>query len=200
MNTSPKIKPPGNPLSVMDAINTRCSVRQYAPEKLDRATIHALLDAAVRAPTAIHAEPWAFVVIQDTSLLRQISDVAKVIFAEERRHDFDRGGHALDIFQQPEFNIFYDSSTLIVICGSLARPFVVADCWLAAENLMLAACALGLGTCVIGSAVGGLNTPKLKTRLGIPEEMTAIAPIIVGVPAGATAASPRKPAQVLAWK
>jgi nitroreductase len=184
----------------MDAINTRCSVRHYTPDKLDRDTIHVLLDAAVRAPTAIHAEPWAFVVIQDTQLLRHVSDVAKMIFAEEVHREIDRGGHALDIFQQPEFNIFYDSSTLIVICGNLAGPFVVADCWLAAENLMLAACALGLGTCVIGSAVGGLNTPELKTRLRIPEEMTAIAPIIVGVPAGATAASPRKPAQVLAWK
>ena len=199
MNSSLKIKPPGNSLSVMDAINTRCSVRHYAPNKLDRDTIHVLLDAAVRAPTAIHAEPWAFVVIQDTQLLRHVSDVAKVIFAEEGHDDLDRGGHALDIFQQPEFNIFYDSGTLIVICGKHTGPFVTADCWLAAENLMLAACALGLGTCVIGSAVGGLNTPQLKARLGIPEEMTAIAPIIVGVPGGATAASPRKPAQVLAW-
>jgi nitroreductase len=199
MNSSLKIKSPCGPLSVMDAINTRCSVRHYAPNKLDRGTVHVLLDAAVRAPTAIHAEPWAFVVIQDTQLLRHVSDVAKVIFAEEGHHDLDRGGHALDIFQQPEFNIFYDSGTLIVICGKPTGPFVVADCWLAAENLMLAACALGLGTCVIGSAVGGLNTPELKARLGIPEEMTAIAPIIVGVPAGATAASPRKPAQVLAW-
>jgi nitroreductase len=200
MNSSPEIKLPSRPLSALDVINTRCSVRRYASDKLDRATVQALLDAAVRAPTAIHAEPWAFIVIQDTQVLRQISDVAKAIFVEEGHHDLDRGGHALDIFQQPEFNIFYDSSTLIVICGKHTGPFVAADCWLAAENLMLAACALGLGTCVIGSAVGGLNTPELKARLGIPEEMTAIAPIIVGVPAGATATSPRKPAQVLAWK
>jgi nitroreductase len=200
MNSSPKIKLPSKPLSVLDVINTRCSVRRYAPDKLDRATVQALLDAAVRAPTAIHAEPWAFVVIQDTQLLRQVSDVAKAIFVEEGHHDLDRGGHALDMFQQPEFNIFYDSSTLIVICGKATGPFVAADCWLAAENLMLAACALGLGTCVIGSAVGGLNTPELKARLGITEDMIAIAPIIVGVPACAIIASPRKPPQVLAWR
>jgi nitroreductase len=187
MSSSLKIKPLSSQLSAMDAINTRCSVRHYAPNKLDRDTVHALLDAAVRAPTAIHAEPWAFVVIQDTQLLRHVSDVAKAIFAEEGLRELDRGGHALDMFQQPEFNIFYDASTLIVICGESTRPFVAADCWLAAENLMLAACAIGLGTCVIGSAVGGLNTPDLKARLGIPKEMTAIAPIIVGVPAGATA-------------
>jgi nitroreductase len=193
-------KLPSGPLSTLAAINTRCSVRHYSSDKLDRATVQALLDAAVRAPTAIHEEPWAFVVIQDTLLLRQISDIAKAKFVEEDYHGLDRGGHALDMFQQPEFNIFYDASTLIIICGTAVGRFVVADCWLAAENLMLAACALGLGTCVIGSAVDGLNTPELKATLDIPEDMTAIAPIIVGVPAGTTAASPRKPAQVLAWK
>jgi nitroreductase len=47
--------------------------------------------------------------------------------------------------------------------------------WLAAENLMLAAHAMGLGTCVIGSAVPALNTPKSKAELNIPSECTAIA-------------------------
>ncbi len=187
-------------MSALDVINTRCSVRRYTPAKLDRATVQALLDAAVRAPTAIHAEPWAFAVVRDMKLLRQISDVAKDIVVKKGLQEPNDTSRLLEMVRQPEFNIFYDASSLIVICGNLASPFAVADCWLAAENLMLAACALGLGTCVIGFAVDALNTPELKTRLGIPAEMTAVAPIIVGVPADATAASPRKPAQVLAWK
>jgi nitroreductase len=200
MNSSPEIKPSSRPLSALDVINTRCSVRRYTPAKLDRATVQALLDAAVRAPTAIHAEPWAFAVVRDMKLLRQISDVAKDIVVKKGLQEPNDTSRLLEMVRQPEFNIFYDASSLIVICGNLASPFAVADCWLAAENLMLAACALGLGTCVIGFAVDALNTPELKTRLGIPAEMTAVAPIIVGVPADATAASPRKPAQVLAWK
>ena len=44
-------------MSVLDAIHGRRSVRSYVPERLDRATILALLGAAVRAPTAVHAEP-----------------------------------------------------------------------------------------------------------------------------------------------
>lgn len=62
----------------------------------------------------------------------------------------------------------------------------MADCWLAAENLLLAAYAQGLGTCVIGFAVSALNTPEWKAELKIPAEMTAVAPMIVGVPAGVT--------------
>jgi nitroreductase len=78
--------------------------------------------------------------------------------------------------------------------------FVVSDCWLAAENLMLAACAKGLGTCVIGLAVTALNTSEWKQELGIPADMTAFAPIIVGVPAGETPLVPRKPPEILTWK
>jgi len=99
----------------------------------------------------------------------------------------------------PEFNIFYNAGTLIVICGATSAPFAIADCWLAAENLMLAAQALGLGTCVIGSALGALNLPDVRAELGIPSEFAAIAPIIVGVPSGGTPATSRKDARILFW-
>jgi nitroreductase len=188
-------------MSVMDAIQARRSVRSYAPRRLDQSTIRTLLAAAVRAPTAIHAEPWSFLVVQDPAKLKRLSDRAKRFFVEEaRRAHLDRGGHALDKFEHPDFNIFYDAGTLIVICANPATPFASADCWLAAENLMLAAESMGLGTCVIGSAVSGLNSPESKAELGIPADLSAIAPVIVGVPAAAPPATSRKEPRILAWK
>jgi nitroreductase len=187
-------------MSVLEAIHARRSVRSYTPERLDRATILALLRAAVRAPTAVHAEPWAFVVVQDMSALRRLSDRAKPLFVEEaHRGHLDRGGHMLDVFTSPAFNIFYDAGTLIVICARPSGPFVVADCWLAAENLMLAACAMGLGTCVIGSAVPALNTPEVRAELGIPGDLAIVAPIIVGWPRGETPLTTRREPEVIAW-
>jgi nitroreductase len=47
---------PERPLSALDVIFTRRSVRAYEKKKLDQPTIRALLDAAVRAPTAMHTE------------------------------------------------------------------------------------------------------------------------------------------------
>ena len=81
---------------------------------------------------------------------------------------------------------------MIVICAKPMGAFAVADCWLAAENLMLAACAMGLGTCCIGSAVPALNTVDAKAELGIPLDVTAVAPIIVGVPSGSVGRSPEE--------
>ena len=187
-------------MTVFEAILARRSVRSFAEQELHRATIKTLLEAAVRAPTAVHEEPWAFVVVQDRALLERLSDRAKPLFVEEtRRADLDRMGHSFRIFAEPTFNMFYDAGTLIVICARPLGPFAAADCWLAAENLMLAARAMGLGTCVIGSALAALNLPEVKAELGIPAEITAIAPIIVGFPRGETPSTSRKEPQVLSW-
>lgn len=198
--------PQERPLSALDAIFMRRSVRSYTGQKLDEPTIRALLDAAVQAPTAMHEEPWAFVVIQDDAALKRYSDRAKGTWAKEvvKYRDLHIPGDAAmgasfaDQFANPEFSIFYDAGTLIVICAKPMGPFAVADCWLAAENLMLAACAMGLGTC-IGSAVPALNTVDAKAELGIPLDVTAVAPIIVGVPSGSAAPVSRKDPEVLYW-
>jgi nitroreductase len=187
--------------NVFEAILARRSVRTYAPDGLDRNTVQTLLEAAVHAPTAMHEEPWAFVVVQDHALLQRLSDLAKPIFVEEVRHRNSQGTiHSFDHFTRPDFNIFHGADTLIVICAKPSSQFVTADCWLAAENLMLTACAIGLGSCVIGSAVATLNIHKVKTELGISDEYSTIAPIIVGVPVGHTPATTRKEPMILSWK
>ncbi len=188
-------------MSLMEAISRRSSVRSYSPGRLDQTTIRALLAAAVRAPTAVHLEPWVFAIVQDSSALKRLSDRAKPLFLEEaRRTHLDRGGHTLDMFANPDFNMFYNAGTLIIICGKPMGPFVVADCWLAAENLILAACSMGLGTCVIGAAIPALNTADVKAEFGIPNELTVVAPIIVGVPSGETPPTTRKEPKIVFWK
>ena len=170
-------------MTIFETILARRSVRSYKARKVDRTSISILLEAAVRAPTAIHQEPWAFVVIQDKALLRSLSDQAKPLFvAEAQEKGLEHAGHSFDIFSYPDFNVFYDATTLILICGKTSAPSYSADCWLAAENLMLAACAMGLGTCVIGSALQALNTPETKIKLNIPEKFCVVAPIVVGFP------------------
>jgi nitroreductase len=187
-------------LSAMKAIQQRRSVRDYTSQTIDKSVIQMLLDAAVLAPTAMHEEPWPFAIIQNNKVLDRLSETAKKLVRNEAQgSDTDRAKHTLHVMDKPDFHVFYNAGTLIAIYSKLPGPFVVADCWLAAENLLLAACAQGLGTCVIGFAVAALNTPEWKAELKIPAAMTAIAPMILGVPAGVTPPAPRKLPEILTW-
>ena len=187
--------------TVFQVILARHSVRSYAPRPVTESEIQTLLEAAVRAPTALHQEPWGFVVIQDPACLKRISDVARPLFLEQLLHKTGPDHrHSAKSFADPHFNVFHQAGTLIVICARPELPFSEADCWLAAENLMLAACSLGLGSCVIGSAQEALNTPALKAELGIPAEYSAVAPIVVGHPSGEAPVGSRKAPRVLTWK
>jgi len=194
-------------LSALDAIYQRRAVRSYLPDPVNDDAIRRLLDAAVHAPTAMHLEPWSFVVVQDRAVLQDLSDRAKALMVAQATHHRDLlrapgaapNGRHLAMLEDPSFNIFYDAGTLIVICGKPLGAFVTADCWLAAENVMLAACAMGLGSCCIGFALPVLHTTDVKRDLGIPADQEPVAAIIVGLPRGETPPVPRKPAEILRW-
>lgn len=180
---------------ILQAIYRRRSIRSFTPAPVTEAQIRELLRAAVHAPTAMHAEPWTFAIVQDRALLQRISDRAKVLAAEEHA-SLVRTGPLAD----PSFNIFYTAGTLIVVCTKVPGAFAVADCWLAAENLMLAATAVGLATCPIGFAVAALGDPPIREALGLPAGVTPIAPIIVGMPAGAPPPQTRRDPEIACWK
>ena len=193
-------------MTAIDAIYTRHATRAFTPEVIDEPTIRELLAAAVHAPTAMHLEPWAFVIVQDRDLLQRISDRAKQLALHrsgESHRELARSPSAPRRPAQladPAFNIFYNAGTLIVICGRPLGAFVAADCWLAAENLMLAATAMGLATCPIGFALTALGDPEIKAELGIPAGTTTFAPIIVGVPAAPAVAVTRREPLIWTWK
>jgi nitroreductase len=195
-------------MTLSQAITARRSIRSFSREPVSEARVRALIDAAVMAPTAMHEEPWSFVVVQDRVELKRISDVAKVTLIKQADiyrdlHDPTRtpkNGGFLKALGSPDFNVFYNAGTLVAIFAKAISPFAAADCWLAAENLMLAAVADGLGTCCVGSALPGLNAPEIKTELGVPSDLACVAAIIVGVPAMTPPPGARKPPPILAWK
>ena len=136
MNNPQKAPKPEVPMSVMDAIHHRRAVRDYTSRTVDQAVIRTLLDAAVHAPTAMHEEPWSFAVNQDKTLLNRLSDSAKErVRSEAQGSGSHHAEHSLELVDAPDFHVFYNAGTLIVIYSKFQGPFVVADCWLAAANL-----------------------------------------------------------------
>jgi nitroreductase len=182
-------------MDINEAILGRRSVRDYTTEAVDERTIHRLIDAAVHAPNAVNQQPWTFTVVRDQDVLDQISRDAKSHMLATMPAS-PHSDHFQSALGDPHFHIFYHAPVLILISASAQSPWIVEDCALAAENLMLAAYAAQLGTCWIGFAQSFLNTPEGKTALSLPAGWVPVAPIIVGHPKAAPPPVPRKQPEI----
>lgn len=185
-------------MELFDAIYQRRAVRDYTDAVVPKAALMTLLNAAVRAPSAMNSQPWAFAIITDRARLKGFSDRAKAQFLTLLTPDSPLHGH-LEILSDPVTNIFYNAGTLVIICAKPAGLEPGEDCSLAAQNLMLAAHASGLGTCPIGLARPWLNLPETKRELGIPAEYKPVFPVIVGFPAGTTPTVARRDPEIVNW-
>ena len=177
-------------MDTMDSIYGRRAVRDFSDAPVATEQINLLIDAAVHAPNAMDKQRWAFVVIRDPGLLTRISAEAKVLTLKMIESNRDLAPFR-NFLSSAQFNIFYNAPVLILICGTENDRFVEQDCCLAAENLMPAAHANGLGTCWIGFAEAWLNRPEAKKEIGIPANYRPIAPIILGHPRTRPPAPPR---------
>lgn len=181
-------------MDLMEAIRSRRSVREFRAEPIARSVIERLIDAAIRAPSAVNEQPWHFTVVEDQRTLDAISKDAKahLLAAPEQALP----SRLREMLGNPEFQIFYQAPILVLISAARGGPWAVEDCALAAENLMLAARAEGLGTCWIGFAQGWLQTPEGRQALDLPATFLPVAPIIVGRPASFPPPAPRREAQI----
>jgi nitroreductase len=182
-------------MDIHEAIRGRRAVRDYTAEAVDEQVLLSLIDAAVQAPSAVNQQPWTFTVVRDPAVLDRISQAAKAHMLASLA-DGPHSGHFQAVLSDPGFQIFYHAPALILISGSAPGAWIVEDCALAAENLMLAAHAAGLGSCWIGFAQAYLASAEGKALLGLPADWVPAAPIIVGHPKSAPPPVPRNPPQV----
>ena len=186
-------------MELMEAIKARRSVRTYKPDAVEREKIEKIIGAAVKAPTGMNQQSWAFGVMQDKARLHGYSEAVKA-FLLGKVDEWTWLAPYAEHFANPEYNVFYYAPALVVIYAKNPSPIAQIDCTLAAENLMLAACDLGLGSCWIGFATWVLDQPDVKKQLGVPEDYTVVAPIIVGYPAGDIPVPEKNPPEVMYWK
>ena len=157
-------------METLEAIATRRSVRQYTPEAVSKEEVRTLLAAAMAAPSAANQQAWQFVVVDQRELLDQIPSF-----------------HPYSAFLR-------QAPLAIVVCGDLDRErfegrFWVQDCSAAAENLLLAAHALGLGGCWLAVYPIKERIDGLRKLLHLPEHLAPLNAVALGHPA-----RPPKPA------
>jgi nitroreductase len=150
-------------VDVFEAIEKRRSVRKYKLKPVERELTEKLLRAACWAPSGGNIQPWRFIVVEDSMMLEMVRKISPGYF----------GGAPLAIL------VCSDKMRAYKVGGTLGRDYLtIADCAMATENLVLAAYALGLGTCVVKS----FSHAAMKEILEIPEGIEPELLVIVGHP------------------
>lgn len=151
---------------VIQNILNRRSVRVYTEDQIKQEHLDLILQAATFAPSACNTQPWHFTVIQNKELIETLNHETKQVMSNIENEIFQRLG------QNETYNVFHKAPTIIIVSGEKASHCPLTDCSAAAENMILAAESLDIGSCWIGLITYLLKSPKgdefIKT-LEIPE-------------------------------
>lgn len=150
---------------VIDNIMTRTSIRQFTSQPVSKDTLDLIVKAGMAAPSAVNAQPWAFVVVTDKTVLDSLCAV------------------------HPHSNL-QTATAAIIVCGNKQKTregvlgeYWVQDCSAATENILLAAHAYGLGAVWCGVYPNDAVLPGVKRVLELPEYITPLNIITMGYPA-----------------
>ena len=150
-------------MDVLEAIKTRRSIRAFTTTAVSKEEVRKLLDAARCAPSAGNIQPWKFIVVRDSEIKKELSVAAlDQAFIEE-------------------------APVVIVVCADLALSamgydvrgsslYCLQDTAAAIQNMLLAACALGLATCWVGA----FHEEEVSRVLNISSGVRPVAIIPVG--------------------
>lgn len=150
---------------VIDNIMTRTSIRQFTDQPVAKDTLDAIVKAGMAAPSAVNAQPWAFVVVTEKEVLNALNEV----------HDYAN---------------LKTATAAILVCGDMkkamegkGREYWVQDCSAATENILLAAHAYGLGAVWCGVYPVEERVNAVKEVMGMPEDIIPLNIITMGYPA-----------------
>ena len=158
-------------MNVLEAIETRRSVRKYKPKSMPEEDLKTIIKAAQLAPSAGNKQPWRLIVVTEPDMKKKVAEV-------DRKQ-----------------MMMADASVIIACLGMDKKSPEVYERWAerdvmtAVEHMVLASRELGYGTCWIGAFVES----DVRELLGIPEEMTVVNLLTIGVPDQKPEAKPRKP-------
>ena len=146
-------------MDVLDAIKTRRSIRKYEKRPVPEELLDKILEAGRWAPSANNAQPRNFIVLRDEGIRKEVAGATT-------------------------YGKFLAEAPLgiAVVVDPQASTHPVEDGAIATQNMFLAARALGLGACWIGS-YGSVYEEEVKKILGIPENKRLLSLISLGFPA-----------------
>ena len=156
--------------AAIENIMSRRSIRNYKQQAVPREVINKIMECGVNAPNAMNRQSWEVRVVDNPELQAWIKE-AMAATGNERAA-----------------GCFYNAPVWVFIAQDSDFPFSAYDCGLMAENMMLAANALGVGSVCLGSPVRFiLDSPQkdvVLEKLGFSDGYELCLCISMGYPEG----------------
>ncbi len=167
---------------------SRRSIRTFSKKPVEHHKLLKLLEVACRAPSAKNAQPWHWLVVEDTAQVRRLAgmviDWVRLIM--KQRPDMAEQmklPRVLKAWENGDERICRGAPHVIVVHGDKDWPFGSEDGALALCHLDLYAPTMGLGTCWGGYLYTAANNyPPLSEAMGIPSGHRAYGAMMVGYP------------------
>lgn len=170
---------------VIRAIMDRRSIRKYKTDPVPREKMDIILRCGINAPSAMNGQPWEVRVVDNAEFIDGITK----LFVESVKDD----ERMLKMIQDAEFkNMFRNAPAVIFVAGKDGEGKF--DCGLLSQNIMLAAHAMGLGTCCLGSPIRFMKSDvaaDYMKRLNFSEGYELYYAIAIGYPDESPEAKPR---------
>ena len=190
--------------TVFENIYLRRSVRAYKPNDVPDDIIRELIKAGTYAPYSPYPtrdQPRRFVVIKNREMIDRLSERAKKLWLDVGTSSGPESKlpeNLMKALKMPEFNIFYKAPVLILM---FAMPDTHTsheyDCAAAAENMLIAARSLGIGSCWIGFGMPLGSDQNTLAELDVPEGYRLMVPLIFGYPVKDIETPPPRDADVI---
>ena len=189
----PTVVDMGDKNKVVEAIMDRRSIRSYKPEQVEQSKLDTIIQCAINAPSALNKQSWEVRVVQNADLLKNIN----ARFVENAKGKSLQGSAAKS--QEPGFSVFHGAPTLIIVARDKSNPYSAVDCGLLAQNILISAESMNIGTCVIGNMANILNDPDAKhflKEINLPDSHEVAFGIAIGYKNELPEAKPRDTSKV----
>jgi nitroreductase len=160
-------------MDVFAAIRTLLAVRRYQDRPVPEPVIRRVLEAGRLTASAMNAQPWHFVVVQDRDTLRQLGALVPQDQNALRQLDARLASGSWSA-----------EAPLAIVVAVDRTPFAVSDASRAIQSMLLTAWSDGVGGNWSGfGPFQGLE--GIRDLLGIPAEFDVLAVLPLGYPADA---------------
>jgi nitroreductase len=182
----------------------RRSIRKYKTEQITEAELEAILQAALYAPSAGSRQSAIIAVCQNAEINTALGKINKAAFkgrmSTETVYISKEQPSIADIATIQSG--FYDAPTVLTLFAPKNFLYSVADCCVAAQNMMLASHSLGIGSCMVARAEDTFSSElgrRLQKEWGIDETYEAKIHVTLGYPVDAKPpmAKPRKDGRII---